>query len=210
MGTGEPFLSSSQPPISSSRWLWLKVSDLLNHVFPHRAETWEQKPTKLGNILTILNLGGENMGTGEPSLSSSQPLSIPSSRWLWVEISDLLCFYAFYALLLLVFWFSLVKTPLAFFFPIHCEFWAWFSTNKYFKRTQWEIWVVLTFFAFVAKHPWHFGNSTGESSSWNKRSNVSEDAKPTKRWCFSHQLVVLREIIWYFVTQEKHGEVELK
>ena len=155
-------------------------------------------------------LGGGSMDTGEPSLSSSQPFSIPSSRWLWVEISDLLCFYAFYALLLLVFWFSLVKTPLAFFFPIHCEFWAWFSTNKHFKRTQWESWVVLTFFALVAKRPWHFGNSTGESSSWNKRSNVSEDAKPTKRWCFSHQLVVLREIIWYFVTQEKHGEVELK
>ena len=62
MGTGEPFLSSSQPPISSSRWLWLKVSDLLNHVFPHRAKTWEQKPTKPGNILKILNLRGWKYG----------------------------------------------------------------------------------------------------------------------------------------------------
>ena len=40
------------------------------------------------------------MGTGEPSLSSSQPLSISSSRWLWVEVPDLLCFYVFSALLL--------------------------------------------------------------------------------------------------------------
>ena len=40
------------------------------------------------------------MGTGEPSFFSSQPLSISSSRWLWVEISYLLCFYAFSALLL--------------------------------------------------------------------------------------------------------------
>ena len=64
-------------------------------------------------------LGGGSMDTGEPSLSSSQPFSIPSSWWLWVAISDLLCFYAFYALLLLVFWFSLVKTPLAFFFFLY-------------------------------------------------------------------------------------------
>ena len=139
--------------------------------FPHRAETWEQKPTELGNILTIPNLRGENMGIGNlpslphnlsqfpppgdcglkfqtcyilcffctfvkpiqsanilailklgvgrwvqgnPSLSSSQPLSIFSSSWLWVELSNLLCFYAFSTLLLLAFWFSLVKAPLAF------------------------------------------------------------------------------------------------
>ena len=84
--------------------------------FPHRAETWEQKPTELGNILTIPNLRGGNMGIGEPSLSSSQPLSISSSGWLWVEISDLLCFYIFSTLFLLAFWFSLVKAPLAFVF----------------------------------------------------------------------------------------------
>ena len=48
--------------------------------FPHRIETLEQKPTKLGNILTILNLRGGNMGTRKPSLSSSQLLSISSSR----------------------------------------------------------------------------------------------------------------------------------
>ena len=68
--------------------------------FSHRAETWEQKPTELGNILTIPNLKGGNMGIGEPSLSSSQPPSISSSRWLWVKVSDLLCFYTFSALLL--------------------------------------------------------------------------------------------------------------
>ena len=84
--------------------------------FPHRAETWEQKPVELGNILTILNLRGRNMGIGEPSLSSSQPFSISSSGWLWVKVLDLLCFYAFSALLLLAFWFSLVKAPLAFIF----------------------------------------------------------------------------------------------
>ena len=83
--------------------------------FPHRAETWKQKPTELGNILTIPSLRGRNMGIGEPSLSSSQPLSISSSGWLWVEVSDLLCFYTFSTLLLLALLFSLVKAPLAFF-----------------------------------------------------------------------------------------------
>ena len=88
--------------------------------FPHRAETWEQNPTESGNILTILNLRGGNMGIGESSISSSQPFSIFFSRWLQVEVSDLLCFYAFFSLLLLVFWFSLVKASLAF-----CSLYIW-------------------------------------------------------------------------------------
>ena len=87
---------------------------LVEPCFPHTIETWEQKPTEPGNILTISNLRDGNMGTEEPSLSSSQPLSISSSPWLWVEVSGLLCFYAFSALLLLTIWFSLVKAPLAF------------------------------------------------------------------------------------------------
>ena len=97
--------------------LWVTVGQSFRPVephFPHRAETWEQKPTELGNILTIPNLRGGNMGIGEPSLSSSQPRSISSSGWLWVEVLDLLCFYIFSTLLLLAFWFSLVKAPLAF------------------------------------------------------------------------------------------------
>ena len=56
----------------------------------HMPETSEQKPIQLVNNLTILMLEGGNMGTGESSLSSSQPLSISSSHWLWVEVSDLL------------------------------------------------------------------------------------------------------------------------
>ena len=58
------------------------------------------------------------MGIGEPSLSSSQPFSIFSFGWLRVKVSNLLCFYAFSALLLLAFWFSIVKAPLAFVFYI--------------------------------------------------------------------------------------------
>ena len=99
--------------------LWVTVGRSFRPVescFPHKAETWEQKPTNLGNILTIPNLRSGNMGIGEPSLSSSQSLSISSSGWLWVEVSDLLCFYTFSTLLLLALLFSLVKAPLAFVF----------------------------------------------------------------------------------------------
>ena len=88
--------------------------------FPHKAKALKQKPTKLGNVLTILNLRSGNMGTGESFFSSSRPLSIPSFRWLWVEVSNLLCFYAFFVLLLLAFWFSLVKASLAF-----CSLYIW-------------------------------------------------------------------------------------
>ena len=95
--------------------------------FPHRAETWEQKPTELGNILTIPNFRGGNMGIGEPSLSSSQPLSISPSEWLWVEVSDLLCFYVFSAFLLLAFFILSCQSTISFLFIIHLEFWAWFS-----------------------------------------------------------------------------------
>ena len=67
------------------------------------------------NILAILKYRSGNMGTWEPSLSSSQPLSISSSCWLWVEVSGLLCFYTFFVFLLLAFLFSLVKAPLTFY-----------------------------------------------------------------------------------------------
>ena len=110
MGIGEPSFSSSQPlSISSSRWLWVEILDLLNHIFPIKLKLESKQPTEPGNVLTILNFRGGNMGTGEPSFSSWQPLSFSSSRWLWVEVSDLLCFYTCSTLLLPTFWFSLVK-----------------------------------------------------------------------------------------------------
>ena len=115
MDTGEPSLSSSWPlSVSSSRWLWVEVSDLLNHIFPIELKLESKNPLSQETYLTISNLRGGNIGTGEPSLSSSWPISISSSGWLWVEVSNLLCFYTFSALLLLAFWFFLVKAPLAF------------------------------------------------------------------------------------------------
>ena len=95
--------------------------------FPYRAETWEQKPTDLGNILTISNLKGGNIGIGEPSLSSSQPLSISPFGRLWVEVSNLLCFYTFSTLLLLAFLILSSQSTISLLFIIHLEFWAWFS-----------------------------------------------------------------------------------
>lgn len=71
-----------------------------NHILLTKAETLEQKFIQTANILKILNSGGRNMDTRELSLSSLQLFSISFSRWLWVELFDLLCFYAF-----LAFWF---------------------------------------------------------------------------------------------------------
>ena len=45
-----------------------------------KAKTLEKKSIQLANILTILKFRGANMGTREPSLSFSQPLSIFSSH----------------------------------------------------------------------------------------------------------------------------------
>ena len=150
--------------------------------FPYRAETWEQKPTEPRDILTILNLRGGNMGIGEPSLSSSQPSSFSSSVWLWVEVSDLLCFYAFSALSLLAFWFSLVKAPLAF-----CSLYIWnfgldspqINTSK---EPKGRFGPFLHFRPLSQKRPRHFGDSTGESSSWHKRNGASKGVEPAKRW----------------------------
>ena len=120
MGTEEPSLSFSQPPLI---FLFCVTAGRsfrpVKPRFSYRAETWEQKPTEPRDILTILNLKGGNMGTEEPSLSSTRPSSV-SSVWLWVEVLDLLCFYVFFALSLLAFWFYLVKAPLAF-----CSLYIW-------------------------------------------------------------------------------------
>ena len=76
-----------------------------NHVFPHKSktETLEQKPIQPVTTITILKFWGENKGTRESSLFSSQPLSISSS---WVEISNLYYFYTFFSILLLAFFIS--------------------------------------------------------------------------------------------------------
>ena len=76
--------------------------------FTHITETLEQKLIQPGNILTIPKLRSGNMGTWEPSLSSSQPLSISSSRWLWVEVSNLLCFYVFFNIFVIGIFISLL------------------------------------------------------------------------------------------------------
>ena len=85
----------------------IKLSNsIINQLcFPHRVETWDQKPIQPTNILTILQFGGGNMGTGESSHSSSQPLSISSSCWLWFEVSNLCAFSAFSCISVMAFWF---------------------------------------------------------------------------------------------------------
>ena len=89
--------------------------------FPHRVETSHKRKNPLSQeTFSQFRTLGVEIWVQEPSLSSSQPLPISSSRWLWVEVLDLLCFYAFSTLLLLAFWFSFVKAPLVF-----CSLYIW-------------------------------------------------------------------------------------
>ena len=87
--------------------------------FTLRDETLKQKPIQPANILIFLKSGGRNMDTGKLSISSSQSLSISSSRWLWVEFRTYVLFLHFLIFQLWHFDFSLVKAPLVF---IHYTF----------------------------------------------------------------------------------------
>ena len=118
-----------------------------------------------------------------------------------------LCFFCTFVISILI---LSCQSPITLLFIIYLEFWAWFSTINTSKEPKGRFGPFSHFQPLSQKRPWHFGNSTGESSSWNKRIHVSKDTKPAKRWSFSHLLVVLRETVWYFATQEEHGEVELK
>ena len=60
MGTREPSLSSLQPlSISSSWWLWVEVSDLLNHVFPIELKLESKNPLSLETFSQFWTLGVE-------------------------------------------------------------------------------------------------------------------------------------------------------
>ena len=119
----------------------------------------------------------------------------------------ILCFFCTFVISILI---LSCQSTISLLFIILLEFWAWFSTVNTSKQPNGRFGLFLHFQPLSQKRPRHFGDSAGESRNWNKRSHVCKDAKPEKRWCFSLQLVVLREAVWYFVTQEEHGEVELK
>ena len=127
MGTGKPSLSSSQPlSISSSRWLWVEVLDLLNHVFPIElklesknslsketfsqfwileVEIWVQKNLpSLSHILSQFPLLG-NCG------QSFRPVMF-------------LCFFCTFVISILI---LSCQSTISLLFITHLEFWAWFS-----------------------------------------------------------------------------------
>ena len=60
MGIGEPSFSSSQPlSISSSRWLWVKILDLLNHIFPIKLKLESKNPPSQETFSQFWTLGVE-------------------------------------------------------------------------------------------------------------------------------------------------------
>ena len=121
MGTGEPSLSSSQPPsISSFVWLWVEVSDLLNHVFPIDLKLQSKNPLSQETFSQFWTLGAEIWVQGNlPSL----PHNLPQFLLLYDCGSKFQICYVFMLFLhfhYLAFWFSLVKAPLAF-----CSLYIW-------------------------------------------------------------------------------------
>ena len=95
-------------------------SKIIQPRFIHIAETLEQNPIKPTNILTILKLGGGNMGTIElPSLPhnlSQFPLHVDSRS----KFQTCILFLHFFVFQLWHFDFFLIKTPLAF-----CLLYVW-------------------------------------------------------------------------------------
>ena len=75
------------------------------------------------------------MGAGEPSLSSLQPLSIPSSGWLWVEILGLLFFMVFCTFVISIL-ILFCQSTISLLLIIHLKFWAWLSTINTSKNSR--------------------------------------------------------------------------
>ena len=69
------------------------------------------------------------------------------------------------------------QSTISLLFIIHLEFWAWFSIINTSKEPKGRFGPFSHFWPLSQKRPRHFGDSTGESSNWNKRSHVFEDAK---------------------------------
>ena len=121
MGTGEPSLSFSRlPSISSFVWLWVEVSDLLDHVFPIDLKLQSKNPLSQETFSQFWTLGVEIWVQGNlPSL----PHDLPQFLLLCdcgSKFQTCYVFMLFSALSLLAFWFSLVKAPLTF-----CSLYIW-------------------------------------------------------------------------------------
>jgi len=124
------------------------------------------------------------MDTGEPSLSSSQPLSISFSCWLWVEVSDMLYFCVlllhFLVFQLWHFDFSLIKAPLAF-----CSLYIWnfgFDSPQIniSKEPKGRFRLILNFWPLSQKRRQHF-----EKLSLSNMENTKGGRNPTNnswRW----------------------------
>ena len=118
-----------------------------------------------------------------------------------------LCFFCTFVISILI---LSCQNPISLLFIIYLEFWAWFSIINTSKEPKGRFGPFSHFRPLSQKRPWHFGNSAGESSSWHKRNGASKGVEPAMRWCFSHQLIIPRETVWCFTTQEEHCEVELE
>ena len=116
---------------------------------------------------------------------------------------------SFSELLLLAFWLFLVKVPLTFVFYTLWILGLILHKQTLLNNPRGDL-SRFCIFGSCRKTSRHFGDSAGESNRWHKRNGASKGVESAKRWCFSHQLVIPRELVWCFIAQEEHCEVELE
>ena len=98
----------------------------------------------------------------------------------WSKFRTYVLFLYFLVFQVWHFDFSLVKAPIVFYSLYIWNFGFDSPQINTSKEPKGRFGLILHFWPLSQKHPWHFGESTGESSNWNKRGHVSEDAKPAK------------------------------
>ena len=194
MGIREPSLSSSRPPsISSSVWLRVEVSDLLNHVFPIELKLESKNPLSQETFSQFWTLG---VGIWVQGNLPSLPHDLPQFLLLCdcgSKFQTCYVFYAFSALLLLAFWFSLVKAPLAFVFY---TLWIWgliLHKQTLLKNPRGDLGRFRTFGPCHKNVPDILATSLGNQAAETREVMYSKIQN--QQGCFSHQLIVPREIV---------------
>ena len=160
--------------------------------FSHRAETWKQKPIELENILTILNLRGGNMGTGEPSFSSSQPLNFFFSVTVGQNLRPVifLCFFCTFVISILI---LSCQSNISLLFIIYLEFWAWFSIINTSKEPNGRFGPFSHFRPLLQKCPQQ--NATKSYSFLAKKVGGANNLGFLRRDCHNFLQMVRKEII---------------
>ena len=124
---------------------------------------------------------------------------------MWNTYVLTICFFCTFVISIL----SLsCQSTISLLFIIYLEFWDWLSTINISKELKGRLGPFSHFQPLSQKHSQHFGNSAGESSSWNKRNYVSEDAKSTKDDAINTNLSFEKTLYDALLSRMEHRDVE--